>query len=99
MVINRLRHPSDGDIIVPNEAVCLAGTTALAIDDPDNLIIESPEVDTIISEAGQMIPHFNNTRIIRAFSGVRPLLKSKKPIVMKYPAAFRLLIMRTECTA
>jgi len=25
-----------------------------------------------------MIPHFNNTRIIRAFSGVRPLLKSRK---------------------
>jgi len=78
MVINRLRHPSDGDIIVPNEAVCLAGTTALAIQDPDHLVIESPEVDTIISEAGRMIPHFNNTRIIRAFSGVRPLLKSKK---------------------
>lgn len=78
MVINRLRPPSDGDIIVPNEAVCLAGTTALAIDDPDNLLTESSEVDTIISEAGKMIPHFNHTRIIRAFSGVRPLLKSKK---------------------
>lgn len=78
MVINRLRHPSDGDIIVPNEAVCLAGTTSLAIEDPDNLLIQPPEVDTIISEAGRMIPHFNNTRIIRAFSGVRPLLKSKK---------------------
>jgi len=78
MVINRLRQPSDGDIIVPNEAVCLAGTTSLAIENPDNLLIEASEVDTIISEAGRTIPHFNNTRIIRAFSGVRPLLKSKK---------------------
>lgn len=78
MVINRLRHPSDGDIIVPNEAVCLAGTTSLAIEDPDRLNVETQEVDTIISEAGRMIPHFNQTRIIRAFSGVRPLLKSKK---------------------
>lgn len=78
MVINRLRQPSDGDIVVPNEAVCLAGTTSLAIENPDNLPIESSEVDTIISEAGLMIPHFNNTRIIRAFSGVRPLLKSQK---------------------
>ena len=78
MVINRLRHPSDGDIIVPNEAVCLAGTTSLAIEDPDKLNAEPQEVDTIISEAGRMIPHFNDTRIIRAFSGVRPLLKSKK---------------------
>jgi glycerol-3-phosphate dehydrogenase len=78
MVINRLRQPSDGDIIVPNEAVCLAGTTSLAIEDPDHLVIEAQEVDTIISEAGRMIPHFNHTRIIRAFSGVRPLLKSNK---------------------
>ncbi len=78
MVINRLRHPSDGDIIVPNEAVCLAGTTSVSIEDPDNMVIEPQEVDTIISEAGRMIPHFNHTRIIRAFSGVRPLLKSKK---------------------
>jgi len=78
MVINRLRQPADGDIIVPNEAVCLAGTTSLSVEDPDKIGIESPEVDTIISEAGRMIPHFNNTRIIRAFSGVRPLLKSSK---------------------
>jgi glycerol-3-phosphate dehydrogenase len=78
MVVNRLRPPSDGDIIVPNEAVCLAGTTSMTIDNPDNLITEPTEVDTIIFEAGQMIPHFNQTRIIRAFAGVRPLLKSKK---------------------
>lgn len=78
MVINRLRQPSDGDIIVPNEAVCLAGTTSLPVNNPDDTAIESSEVDTIISEAGRMIPHFNHTRIIRAFAGIRPLLKSKK---------------------
>jgi glycerol-3-phosphate dehydrogenase len=78
MVINRLRPSSDGDIIVPNEAVCLAGTTSLAVDDPDALSTQSAEVDTIIGEAGRMIPHFNQARIIRAFSGVRPLLKSQK---------------------
>ncbi|MBP7341335.1 MAG: FAD-dependent oxidoreductase, partial [Syntrophaceae bacterium] len=78
MVINRLRPASDGDIIVPNEAVCLAGTTSLLVEDPDRIGIEPAEVDTIIGEAGRMIPHFNSTRIIRAFSGVRPLLKSQK---------------------
>ncbi|RPH86094.1 MAG: FAD-dependent oxidoreductase, partial [Deltaproteobacteria bacterium] len=78
MVINRLRPSSDGDIIVPNEAVCLAGTTSLAVEDPDKITIQPAEVDTIIGEAGRMIPHFNNTRVIRAFSGVRPLLKSQK---------------------
>ena len=91
MVINRLRHPSDGDIIVPNEAVCLAGTTSLSVEDPDRISIESPEVDTIISEAGRMIPHFNNTRIIRAFSGVRPLLKSPKTDSHEISRGFRII--------
>lgn len=91
MVISRLRHPSDGDIIVPNEAVCLAGTTSLSVEDPDRISIESPEVDTIISEAGRMIPHFNNTRIIRAFSGVRPLLKSQKIDSHEISRGFRII--------
>jgi glycerol-3-phosphate dehydrogenase len=91
MVISRLRHPSDGDIIVPNEAVCLAGTTSLSVEDPDRISIESPEVDTIISEAGRMIPHFNNTRIIRAFSGVRPLLKSKNIDSHEISRGFRII--------
>jgi glycerol-3-phosphate dehydrogenase len=91
MVINRLRPPSDGDIIVPNEAVCLAGTTSLAVENPDKINIESTEVDTIISEAGRMIPHFNNTRIIRAFSGVRPLLKSKKADAHEISRGFQII--------
>jgi len=91
MVINRLRPPSDGDIIVPNEAVCLAGTTSLAVENPDKIGIESTEVDTIISEAGRMIPHFNHTRIIRAFSGVRPLLKSKKMDAHEISRGFQII--------
>ena len=91
MVINRLRPPSDGDIVVPNEAVCLAGTTSLMVEDPDKSKIESSEVDTITSEAGRMIPHFNNTRIIRAFSGVRPLLKSQKSDSREISRGFQII--------
>ncbi|HDQ03152.1 MAG TPA: FAD-dependent oxidoreductase [Deltaproteobacteria bacterium] len=91
MVVNRLRPSADGDIIVPNEAVCLAGTTSLPIEDPDKTRIESHEVDTIISEAGRMIPHFNETRIIRAFSGVRPLLKASKADSREIPRGFQII--------
>lgn len=76
MVINRLRPPSDGDIIVPNEAVCLAGTTSIPVDDPDVLEIDPAEVDTVATQAEQMIPAFSSTRLIRAYTGVRPLLRS-----------------------
>ncbi len=76
MVINRLRVPSDGDIIVPNEAVCLAGTTSITVQDPDNLEIDPAEVDLVSTQAEQMIPSFGTTRLIRAYTGVRPLLKA-----------------------
>ncbi|MCK7471017.1 MAG: hypothetical protein MZU95_09680 [Desulfomicrobium escambiense] len=74
MVINRLRPPSDGDIIVPNEAVCLAGTTSITVHDPDMLEIDPAEVDIVATQAEQMIPSFGSTRLIRAYTGVRPLL-------------------------
>jgi len=76
MVINRLRPPSDGDIIVPNEAVCLAGTTSIPVDDPDAIEVLSREVDIVVSEAERMIPTFRTTRMIRAYTGVRPLLQA-----------------------
>lgn len=75
MVINRLRPPSDGDIIVPNEAVCLAGTTSIKVDDPDAIEVDPREVDIVATQAEQMIPRFGTTRLIRAYTGVRPLLK------------------------
>jgi glycerol-3-phosphate dehydrogenase len=75
MVINRLRPPSDGDIIVPNEAVCLAGTTSITVTDADAIEVDSSEVDKVINEAQAMIPIFRTTRLIRAYTGVRPLLK------------------------
>jgi len=77
MVINRLRPPSDGDIIVPNEAVCLAGTTSVTVTDPDAIEVDPHEVDIVASQAEQMIPMFGSTRLIRAYTGVRPLLKAR----------------------
>ncbi len=77
MVINRLRPPSDGDIIVPNEAVCLAGTTSTPVDDPDAVEVDPREVDLVATQAEQMLPRFGTTRLIRAYTGVRPLLKAE----------------------
>ncbi|MBN1829419.1 MAG: anaerobic glycerol-3-phosphate dehydrogenase subunit A [Deltaproteobacteria bacterium] len=74
MVINRLRPPSDGDIIVPNEAVCLAGTTSVAVDDPDNMDVTAGEVEIVAREAASMVPEFERVRLIRTYAGVRPLL-------------------------
>jgi glycerol-3-phosphate dehydrogenase len=91
MVVNRLRPPSDGDIIVPNEAVCLAGTTSVRVDDPDSVEVDAREVDVVATQAEQMIPRFGTTRLIRAYTGVRPLLKADSSDSRSISRGFRII--------
>lgn len=74
--INRLRHPSDGDILMPGGVVSILGTTSVRMDSPDNLFPSVDEVDLIIDQGKQMIPALDYRRYIRAYCGVRPLVSS-----------------------
>ncbi len=74
-VINRLRKASDADILVPGGTVSIIGTTSTRTDDLDNIFPTVKEVDFIIKEGEAMLPVLRNTRYIRAYSGVRPLVK------------------------
>ena len=73
-VINRLRMPTDGDILVPGGVVSILGTTSIRIEDPDRIYPAVDEVDHIIEQGGQMIPALKESRYIRAYAGVRPLV-------------------------
>jgi len=73
-VINRLRMPTDGDILVPGGVVSILGTTSKRIEDPDRIYPAVDEVDHIIEQGGQMIPALKESRYIRAYAGVRPLV-------------------------
>lgn len=75
-VINRLRAPGDGDILVPGGTVSLLGTSSDNIDSLDNVRPTIEEVDRILREGIGMVPSLEHTRFIRAFSGVRPLLQA-----------------------
>ena len=75
-VINRLRHPTDADILVPGGSVSILGTTSIKIEDPDKYWPEIDEVEGIIEEGSVMMPVLAETRYIRAYSGVRPLVGS-----------------------
>ena len=75
-VINRLRPPSDADILVPGGTVSILGTTSIRIKDPDQTPPTVPETDLIVSQGAQMMPILEETRYIRAYSGVRPLVQS-----------------------
>ena len=73
-VINRLRPPGDGDILVPGGTVSVLGTTSVRIDDPDLAAPTVAEVDRNIAEGAMMLPVLATARYLRAFSRVRPLL-------------------------
>ncbi len=76
VVVNRCRPPSDGDIFVPGDTVSLIGTTSREIpyEEIENLVVDDDEIDVLLSEGEKLIPNVSKTRILRAYSGVRPLV-------------------------
>ncbi len=73
-VINRLRPPSDADILVPGGTVSILGTTSIRVPSPDGCRPSVAETDRIIDDARRMLPILERTRYIRAYAGVRPLV-------------------------
>jgi glycerol-3-phosphate dehydrogenase len=76
-LINRLRPPSDGDILVPSHGTCVLGTTSTPVSSPDDTMPTAEEVDRMVRGASEVLPFLRSARMIRAFSGVRPLLRSE----------------------
>ncbi len=78
MVINRCRKPADADILVPGDTISLIGTTSTHIDydQIDNMRVTADEVDILLREGEKLAPILGQTRILRAYAGVRPLVAS-----------------------
>ena len=76
VVINRCRKPSNADILVPGDTISLIGTTSTRVpyDEIDNMYVTKDEVDLLWSEGIKLAPSLANTRILRAYAGVRPLV-------------------------
>ncbi len=74
-VVNRLRPPGDGDILVPGGTVSLLGTSSSRVQDLETLAPTVAEIDLIIREGSAMLPALAGARYTRAFSRVRPLLQ------------------------
>lgn len=72
-VINRLRMPGDADIFVPAHNVTIFGTTGINVDDPNDFSLNRTELEAMLLEGQEMIPRLPEMRMIRAFSGSRPL--------------------------
>jgi len=75
-VVNHLRPSANADILVPGGTVSILGTTSISIDFLDKIFPTVKEIDLIVAGGSTMIPVLENTRFIRAYSGVRPLFGS-----------------------
>ena len=78
MVINRCRKPANADILVPDDTVCVIGTTSdrIPIETVDDMRVTREEVDILLKEGIKLAPSLATTRVIRAYAGVRPLVAS-----------------------
>lgn len=79
-VLNRLRQPGDADIIMPGGTVSIAGTTSLTVENLETVRPTVAEVDRIIDEASALLPALQETRYVRAYAGVRPLVAAEPAI-------------------
>ena len=78
VVINRCRKPSNADILVPGDTVCVIGTTSTRIpfEECDHVAVTPDEVTLLITEGAKLAPSLSSTRILRAYAGVRPLVSA-----------------------
>ncbi|QLH75312.1 MAG: FAD-dependent oxidoreductase [Methanomassiliicoccales archaeon] len=76
-VINRLRPPSDGDIIVPSHTSMVAGTTSRRLRPSENGCPTRADVEKISKEASALVPSLETMRVIRAYGSSRPLISSE----------------------
>jgi glycerol-3-phosphate dehydrogenase len=74
----RLRPPSDGDVLAPGGTVSILGPSSVRLTSPDDIKPTVEEVDHIINQGVPIVPSLKQSRFIRAFSGVRPLIAKKK---------------------
>ena len=77
MVINRLHKSGDGDIVVPQRALSLVGTSSWVVDDPDDLDVPEDHVERMYSEGAKLIPAVRHAERRAAWSAARPLVGSR----------------------
>ncbi|MBR4756077.1 MAG: anaerobic glycerol-3-phosphate dehydrogenase subunit A, partial [Bacteroidales bacterium] len=78
VVINRCRKPANADILVPGDTVCIIGTTSTRVpyEECDTISPTPEEVDLLLTEGAKLAPSLAQTRILRAYAGVRPLVSA-----------------------
>ena len=77
MVINHLHASGDGDIVVPQRALSIVGTSSWVVEDPDDLGVPDDHVARMVTEGSKLIPAIATATHRAAWSAARPLIGSR----------------------
>jgi len=76
-VVNRLRPPGDGDILVPHGPVTIAGTTSAPVVGAGRPGPTPQEIELILTQGRAVLPALYAVPPLRAYAGLRPLLSGQ----------------------
>ena len=76
-VVNRCRKPGDADILVPCGPVCILGTSSVTVPGPEGLTVPPDEIEKLLALGVELIPALADARLLRIFTGARPLYVPK----------------------
>ena len=74
LVVNRLHPAADGDIVLPQRALSIVGTSAWTVTDPDDLEVPADHVQAMYREGAKLIPAVATAAERAAWSAARPLI-------------------------
>jgi glycerol-3-phosphate dehydrogenase len=75
-LVNRLRPPANGDIVVPNHSATIIGTTSVTLGKAVPTQVTREEVRELSMQGALMCPSLAKARAVRAYSGIRALSPS-----------------------
>jgi glycerol-3-phosphate dehydrogenase len=77
MVVNRLHASGDGDIVVPQRALTVVGTSSWVVEDPDDLDVPADHVQRMVDEGSMLVPALRDAEFRSAWAAARPLIGSR----------------------
>ncbi len=77
MVVNRMHRSGDGDIVVPQRALSIVGTSSWTVDDPEELDVPEDHVRRMYEEGAKLIPAVARAEFRAAWSAARPLIGAR----------------------
>jgi glycerol-3-phosphate dehydrogenase len=77
MVVNRMHRSGDGDIVVPQRALSVVGTSSWTVEDPEELDVPEDHIQRMYDEGSKLIPAVREAQFRAAWSAARPLIGSK----------------------